>query len=389
MKLVALAGLLIPFAVLARAQYNGLGGGNPVSDTSATSVSNRDRSIHPIDMEAVQRPVDLSGRVVLSSGGAPPDPVRIKRVCGPRTTVEGFTDSKGRFSFRVGANAALTIMDAGYSGPTQGADRTISAVSVNSVRVAPLAGCTLEVEAPGYSSNSIMLDRRDTGDNPDVGTFILTPVDGSETSGVSATSLAAPPRARSSFEKALDELSKGRFSKPDKAIRHLEEALTLYPEYAAAWSILGQVRSQQGDAEAAVNALEKALQADSRYLSPYGPLAQLMIAAGKWERALELADFVLSVNPANVQMRWYRAISQFEMKRQDEAIASLTELQSDEAGEQQYPQSHHVLGRIYAGRGQFPEAAVEYRRFLELSPKAGISDKVRRLLYEWEQLGVI
>ncbi len=53
------------------------------------------------------------------------------------------------------------------------------------------------------------------------------------------------------------------------------------------------------------------------------------------------------------------------------------------------PQTHHVLGLIYAGRGQFTEAASEYRRFLELSPKAQISDRVRRLLYEWEQLGVI
>jgi len=67
----------------------------------------------------------------------------------------------------------------------------------------------------------------------------------------------------------------------------------------------------------------------------------------------------------------------------------LTELQSDEVGEGRYPQSHHVLGLIYAERGQFTEAASEYRRFLELSPKARISDRVRRLLYEWEQLGVI
>ncbi len=387
--LVALArGLVLP-AALAQSSYNGLGGGNPISDTGAISVSNHDRSSDPIDMEAVQRSVDLSGKVVLSTGGAPTEPVRIKRACGPRTTVEGFTDSKGRFSFRVGANSALTIMDASYSGPTQGADRTVSAVSASSVRVEPLAGCTLEVDAPGFSANIIVLGRRDIGDDSDVGTFILTPLDATHASGASATSLAAPPKAKSSFEKALDELSKGSFSNREKAVRHLEQALALHPDYAAAWTILGQVKSQMGETEAAISALEKALQADARYLNPYGPLAQLMIAAGNWNRALELAEFVLSVNPANTQMRWYRAISQFEMKKQDEAIASLTELQSDEAGEQQYPQSHHILGLIYAGRGQFPQAAVEYRRFLELSPRAGISDKVRRLLHEWEQLGVI
>src|SRR5690606_10182976 len=106
----------------------------------------------------------------------------------------------------------LTIMDASYSGPTQGADRTVSAVSASSVRVEPLAGCTLEVDAPGYSSNTIVLGRRDIGDDSDVGTFILTPLEDTHASGVSATSLAAPPKAKSSFEKALDELSKGSFS---------------------------------------------------------------------------------------------------------------------------------------------------------------------------------
>lgn len=387
--LVALAGLLIPLAALSQSTYNGLGGANPVSDTGAINVSSRNRSSDPANMEAVQRPVDLSGNVILSSGGVPAEPIKIKRVCGPRTTVEGYTNAKGRFSFRAGANASLTMFDAGYSGQTQGGDRTSSAVSFNFVQAAQLAGCTLEADAPGYSANVIVLGRRDLGDDPNVGTFILTPLDDTLESGVSATSLAAPPKAKSSFEKALNEFSKGRPSTTEKAIRHLEEALALYPEYAAAWAMLGQARSQTGKTEAAVDALEKALQADPRYLSTYGPLAQLMVAAGNWERVLELADFVLRVNPANTQMRWYRAISQFEMEKQEDAIASLTLLQSDEDGERQYPQSHHILGLIYADRGQFPEAAVEYRRFLELSPKARIGKRVRRLLYEWEQLGVI
>jgi Flp pilus assembly protein TadD len=114
-----------------------------------------------------------------------------------------------------------------------------------------------------------------------------------------------------------------------------------------------------------------------------------MIAARNWERTMELADFVLGVNPTDTQMRWFRAVSQFEMKNHDEAISSLTELQADEASEGRYPQSHHILGMIYADRGQFTEAASEYRRFLELSPKAQISNRVRRLLHEWEQLGLI
>jgi cytochrome c-type biogenesis protein CcmH/NrfG len=394
--IVLAVSLIIPLA--AQAQGGGRTGGNAGISTGGnagsstartTSDNNTYRSTQRAPIRQNVWAIDLSGRVVLSSGEAPTEPIRIKRVCGTQTTLEGYTDSKGRFSFRVGANASLAAMDASFGGPVLGDDGTLSSISVNPTGAVSVVGCTLEVDAPGYSSNSIALGRRERGDRPEVGTFILTPLGGTQAVLVSATSLAAPKKARSSFDKAVKELSKGRFSKPEKAIGDLEKAVTLYPEYAAAWAVLGQTRSQSGDTEGAVDALERALQADSRYLRPYGTLAQLMIAAGNWERTMELADFVLKVNPTNNQMLWFKAVSQFEMKSHDEAIASLIKLQSDEAGQKRYPQTHHVLGLIYADRGQFTEAASEYRRFLELSPNAQISNRVRRLLYEWEQLGIL
>jgi Tfp pilus assembly protein PilF len=343
----------------------------------------------------MERPIFLSGRVLLSSGEAPTEPIRILRVCGMRTTPEGYTDSKGRFSFQVGANASLAVMDAsigGWSTPggTAGGSSFGSlAPSGNSTREIDLSGCTLEADAPGYRSNPIILGRRRSMERSEVGTFILTPLAGTQAMVVSATSLAAPKKARSSFDKAVNELSKGPSAKADKAIRDLEKAVALYPEYAAAWAILGQTRSLAGDSEGAIEALERAVQSDSRYLRPYDTLARLTIEAGNWERTVELADFVLGVNPTNNQMRWYKAVSQFEMKSHDEAIDSLTELQSDEAGQKQFPQTHHVLGLIYADRGQFTEAASEYRRYLELAPTSPAGDGIKRQLYEWEQLGII
>jgi tetratricopeptide (TPR) repeat protein len=223
----------------------------------------------------------------------------------------------------------------------------------------------------------------------EVGTFILTPLAGTQAVAVSVTSLAAPKKARSSFDKAVKELSKGPSARADKAIGDLEKTVMLYPEYAAAWAILGQTRSLAGDSEGAIEALERAVQSDSRYLRPYDTLARLTIAAGNWNRTMELADFVLKVNPTNNQMLWFKATSQFEMKSHDEAIASLTKLQSDEAGQKRYPQTHHVLGLIYADRGQFTEAASEYRRYLELAPDAPAGDRIKRQLYQWEQLGII
>ena len=152
---------------------------------------------------------------------------------------------------------------------------------------------------------------------------------------------------------------------------------------------LGQAKLQLGDSGGAKAAFKKALVADSRYIRPYAPLARITIGEQDWARTLELAEVVLSVTPADAQMRWFRAVSQFELRDLDNAASSLSELHSDDAAEKQFPQSHHLLGMIYANRGEIKEAASEYRRYLELAPDASPGDGIRQQLSEWEQQGII
>jgi len=85
---------------------------------------------------------------------------------------------------------------------------------------------------------------------------------------VSATSLAAPKKARNAFNKATRQLDKGHSANLDKARQHLENAVAEYPEYAAAWTKLGQVKADTGDPDGAIVALEKSVQLDERYLPP-------------------------------------------------------------------------------------------------------------------------
>ena len=60
------------------------------------------------------RPVFLSGKVVMEDGTPPPDAVTIERVCGGSVRPEGYTDSKGRFSFQLGQNQGM-MADASMS----------------------------------------------------------------------------------------------------------------------------------------------------------------------------------------------------------------------------------------------------------------------------------
>ncbi len=58
---------------------------------------------------------------------------------------------------------------------------------------------------------------------------------------VSLKTLTAPKEAKQAYEKALKELGKRKinFSKTSK---ELEKAVKIYPEFAAAWHVLGEVR---------------------------------------------------------------------------------------------------------------------------------------------------
>ena len=131
--IVLAVSLIIPLAAQGQAQGGGAGGGSTGGNTQGRSENgsgttrdgstsgNMDRIYRgqqrtDTPQRNIERPIFLSERVVLSSGEAPTEPIRIQRVCGMRTTPEGYTDSKGRFSFQVGANASLTVMDASIGG---------------------------------------------------------------------------------------------------------------------------------------------------------------------------------------------------------------------------------------------------------------------------------
>lgn len=343
----------------------------------------------------MERPIFLSGTVVLSSGETPVEPIRIDRVCGMERVPEGYTDSKGRFSFQIGQNRQFAAMDASISGQRDmaafGGSGEFGAFGDGGPDTGvDLSGCQLEANAPGYRSDPIILTRRRSMERSEVGTIILTPLNGVQAAAVvSATSLAAPKKAKASYEKGMKELSKGPSARLDRAMEDLQEAVNEYPEYAAAWTTLGVAKAQTGDADGAIAALEKALEADQRYLRPYEPLVRLYIERSEWQRAAELTKFAVGINPADTKMRWYQAIATFESGQDEEAIAQIGEIQKDAAGAKQFPQANHILGLIYAKRGQFSEAAEAYNRYLELDPNAQAAEAIKKQLNEWTQLGVL
>lgn len=377
---------------------NNSGGGNTSGDQGNRGTQQQtDPFGGTSTVQQMPRPVYLSGEVILSNGEIPPEPVTIERVCGGVTTPETYTDSKGRFSFEVGGDPTLMISDASVAGGAGGFGRPGlggGGFGGGGLRSDPtgmtvdMSGCDLRAALPGFTSDQIPLGVRRALDNPDVGTIVMTPLAGYGGAFISATSMEAPKKARAAYQKATREMAKKRGANTEKIAKELERAVAEYPRYASAWALLGETKLRMNDSAGARAAFQKSLEADPKYMRPYGPLLKLTVAEKDWPAIESLTDAALDISPSWTQARYYLAVAQFSQGRDDEALASIETISKSE-GAADYPQTHQMIGMIESKRGSFDQAAQSFRTYLELAPDSSSADQIRKQLNEWEVLGVI
>ena len=340
-----------------------------------------------------QRPIFLSGKVVLEDGTPPPESATIEMVCNGQVRPQAYTDSKGRFSFQVGQQGNV-LMDASVSSaassiPGRGDQGGFGGfpTGAGGMGTADFMGCELRASLSGFRSEAVMLNRRSMFDNPDVGTIILRQLANVQGTAISFTTLKAPKDAKKFFEKAQKSLQQ----KPPKhaeAAKELEKAVQIYPEFASAWNMLGECKLAAKDEEGARQAFEKSLAADAKYTNPYLQIAILDLRASRWKEAAEVTGRLNQLNPYLPQAHYFNAIANFNLNRMDQAEKSARSAM-DRSDGGRFPRAHHLLGAILARQGNFPSAAEQFRLYLKLSPTAAEADQLRRQLNEWEGLGVI
>jgi hypothetical protein len=271
--------------------------GGPTVRTPSTNTPGRTPTNPSIDLN---RGIFLSGRVTMDDGTPPPEPVRIERVCaGGAPRAEAYTDSKGRFSFQLGQSTGITqdasFEDFGSPGQQQGARMPQSngragqdpAIGQRVPRQQDLMGCEIRAALPGFRSDVVNLAGRRMLDNPEVGTIVLRRLANVEGTTISATTLQAPKDARKAYEKALEASRKGKI---DDAQKNLEKAVTVYPQFAAAWSELGAIHEKNNQVAEARKCYTQSISSDPKLLTPYLHLAQLSAVEKNWQEVDETTD---------------------------------------------------------------------------------------------------
>ena len=133
----------------------------------------------------------------------------------------------------------------------------------------------------------------------------------------SATALNAPEPARKAYGKGVNAMNDEKWPAAQK---NFEKAVEIYPDYAQAWSDLGEVLRRQAKPTEARAAWEKAVQADPKYIKPYIQLAMLDLDEKQPEDAAAIAGKAVAMNPLEFpQLYFYYAAANFNLKHLDVA----------------------------------------------------------------------
>ena len=147
-------------------------------------------------------------------------------------------------------------------------------------------GCYLTITLQGYRSF--------TGWVRDGTLVTLHRIGANEGSSVSVVSLNAPPDAKARYQAGEAAAAKKKWPQAEQAFR---DAVSIYPNYALAWSELGQVLIEQNRLDEATSALTKSHDADPQYIKPLVQLLAVASLQQRWADELRLGQTVLPMRP--------------------------------------------------------------------------------------------
>src|ERR1035438_10342299 len=309
----------------------------------------------PPDMHTTEKQIYFSGEVALDDGSKPPEAVLIQRVCKGIARDETWTDSKGRFSFKVTARGT----DTSTGDPTQATpDKDLSRPIGNSTYysspiTAALRDCEVQAVLAGFWSERVSIAVKNILDDTRIGRLVLRPMSAGQALTVSATTLAAPPNARKAFDKGVVAMHE---QKLDAAVGEFTKAVAAYPKFAAAWFELGVLRHSKNDLAGAAEAWKEALKSDAKYVRPYEGLTALAERQQNWVDAEKYSHDWIQLDPENFPAAYlYHAIASARVGKIEQAEASARKgLLLDK--EKRIPRLSYVLGLILIEKHEFSES---------------------------------
>jgi len=192
---------------------------------------------------------------------------------------------------------------------------------------------------------------------------------------VSVRQLSVPPTASAKYAEAQKRLAA---HDPEGAVRLLEEAIALAPEFATAWNALGVIAFQTGDDDRAENLFRKSLAADPDAFEPLVNLGGVLLKKKAAADALPFNQRAVRERPEDALANAQLGMNYFKLDRLDQSEQYL--LAAKRLDPAHFSQPQLFLADIYARRGNRNAAIRELEDLLALRPDGPLSDSIRHNL---------
>lgn len=288
--------------------------------------------------------LELRGQV---AGASAPVMVELFGVESPYTS-NTLTDAKGRFRFRALAPGSYTV--AVFVPGRLETRRTV----VASPSLAGPKG-TIEVTIPFPSDDARAI-------RPDYNT-------------VPVRQLSVPDRARREYEEAEKQLGKRN---REEAVRCLQEAVQMAPQFALAWNSLGVLAYQAQNYSEAERCFRQAISAQPGMYEATVNLGGVLLNLKRPEEAIPYNKFAVLERPGDALANSQLGLAYFELRQMNAAEQYLRTAKSLDPAHFSHPQI--VLAQIDLWRGKQAAALEELNDFLKRFPDAPEGARVRRMI---------
>jgi Tetratricopeptide repeat len=301
--------------------------------------------INPAGADTVT--VIMQGNVVMPDGSPPPKIAGIERVC---TDLQGsapgpITDKSGHYLWtqRVDLfDTRVCYIQATLPGFIS------SRIDVSNLNITAVSGGSNEMKLP-----DLILSPHDSGD---------------ASSLVLVADSEVPGKAKAPYKAAIKAMDADNMA---EGIKQLQVAVAAAPKFADGWNILGAVYERQKMFMEAREALQHALEANPKLVSPYLRIARISNRLGDWDAAAKAEDALLKI-----EKRYYpeiylqQAITRAELKDYSGAEESAKTALSLDPKHQHLNRAEYVLGRMALAKGDVAGAKAHIANYVGLDPAA-------------------
>ena len=197
---------------------------------------------------------------------------------------------------------------------------------------------------------------------------------------VSARQLAISEKALRAYEDAQKDLERRDST---AAVKHLEQAVAIAPQFSTAWNNLGTIAYQTRQFPRAEECFRQSLNQDPTAFEPLVNLGGVLVTLHRLDEALDYNVRAVLTRSNDALANSQLGMVYFELGQFDQAVKYLERARRIDPAHFSHPQL--FLAEIHLRRGEKREAADVLEDFLSHHPDYPQAAKVRQNIEEWRK----